>query len=602
MKSILLLIMLLLSSSLVFSQVLESDIKVSTAPQVQSWCEVAYNSISDQYLVVWEDYRTDDSTKSDIYGQLVDGDGALIGKNFPVCTDTANQYWPHVAFDPVTERYLVVFSDYRNGTLNEWGYEDWDGNYDVYGALLDKNGNHIETATSEADKCFGIAMHEAAIHYPSLAFNDTEETFLVVWSDYRHDNSAIYGQLVDTDGNLLSPPENADAAVNFAIATEPAKIAKDVPDVSFSPLINEWLVVFAQGDMDNSSIHVQRVNGQGALLKRDGAEGIEPLLVVADTHLGIDPAQPRLEFNSETGVGLSKKASATTRCECLVTWRHKTADDIDLYGQRIAFYSDDEAVSLGLKETATGGQTYYAVALTADGVPSELPPSIYPISNAAHARAAAGLAFGAQDNEFMAIWGDWREGRFQPADLYGQRLWIAQDNKMIWLGEERSALVDADENFPIRTTEHFEGGNLIGVAHNARRNEFFVAYTFELGDQSSPPDIYACRIAGSEPSTVHLAGSSLPQAFELMPNYPNPFNPETTIRYQTAQSSFVEIAIYNPAGQRVRTLFRSSQPAGSHSVVWDGRIDSGQTAVSGVYLCVLMVDGVAKAQKLTLLR
>lgn len=602
MKSILLLIMLLLSSSLVFSQVLESDIKVSTAPQVQSWCDVAYNSKSDQYLVVWEDYRTEDSTKSDIYGQRVDGNGTLIGKNFPVCTDTANQFWPHVAFDPVKERYLVVFSDYRNGTLNEWGYEDWGGNYDVYGSLLDKNGNHIETATSEADKCFGIATHKAAIHYPSLAYNATDQTFLVVWSDYRHENSAIYGQIVDTDGTLLSPPAAPDAAVNFAVATEPTNVAKDVPDVSFSSLIDEWLVVFAQGDMDNSTINVQRVNRQGVLLKRDGVEGMEPLLVIQDTHIGIDPAQPRLCFNSETGVALNKKAIATTRCECLVTWRQKVDGDIDLYGQRIAFYTDDEAVSLGLKEETSGDQTFYAVALTSDGVPSELPPSVYPISNAAQVRAAAGLAFGAQDNEFMAIWGDWREGRFQPADLYGQRLWISEDNKLIWLGEDRSAPVDADENFPIRMTEHFEGGNLIGVAHNTKRNEFFVAYTIELADQSSPSDIYGCRIAGSEPSAVHLAGSSMPQKFELMPNYPNPFNPETTIRYQTAKPAFVEIAIYNPAGQRVRTLYRSSQPAGSHSVVWDGRIDSGQTAVSGVYLCVLMVDGVAKAQKLTLLR
>jgi hypothetical protein len=601
MKNVMLLT-LLLSTSLVIAQVLESDIKVSTAPQVQAWSEVAYNSISDQYLVVWEDYRTEDSTKSDIYGQLVDGDGSLIGENFPVCTDTANQYWPHVAFDPVKERYLVVFSDYRNGTLDEWGYEDWQGNYDVYAALLDKKGNHIETANSGADKCFGIATHEAAIHYPSLAYNDLEETFLVVWSDYRHDNSAIYGQIVDTDGMLLSPPTVPDAAVNFAIATEMMNIAKDVPDVSFSPLINEWLVVFAQGDMHNSTIKVQRVNRQGVLLKRDGVEGMEPLLVVKDTHLGTDPAQPRLCFNSETGAALNKQAIATTRCECLVTWRQKVDNDIDLYCQRIAFYPDDVAVSLGLKEETSGDQTFYAVALTPDGVPGELPPLVYPISNAAQARAAAGLAFGAQDNEFMAIWGDWRQGRFQPADLYGQRLWIAEDDKMIWLGEDRSAPVDADKNFPIRITEHFEGGNLIGVAHNTKRNEFFVAYTFELADQSSPSDIYGCRITGSEPSAVRLAASSLPRQFELMPNYPNPFNPETTIRYRTAQAAFVEIAIYNPAGQRVRTLCRASRPAGSHSVVWDGRIDSGQTAVSGVYLCVLMVDGVAKAQKLTLLK
>lgn len=601
-KSQVAIILFFCSWSLIFAQVLDPVIKISMAPDLQSWTEVAYNSVSDQYLVVWEDYRTQDSTKSDIYAQLVNGDGTLVGENFAVCTDTSNQYWPHVAFDPRHERYLVVFSDYRNGTLNQWGYEDWQGNYDVYGALLDKNGNLIETPHSEADGCFGISTHEAAIHYPVVSYNDLSGAFLVVWADYRHENSAIYGQIVDSQGGFLAPGDPSDPAVNFAIATQPDDLNKDVPDVSYSPLVDEWLIVYAQGDMSASSVYVQRVNQQGELLKRDGSKGAEALLVSADTKVGTDPAQPRVQFNHTAGSNMKKATTATPFCECLVVWRQKPNNDVDLYCQRIAFYSNAQAATLGLKDQASGEQTFYAVALTRDGVPSEMPPSIYPLSNAENAQGAAALAFSGEDNEFFAVWGDNRKGRLEKADLYGQRMWIDDNMNMVWLNEERSAPVEPDLNFPIMDTEHFEGGNLLGVVHNALRNEFFVVFAFEDQEAATPADIYAYRIAGSEPSVVHMAERTMPQEFDLLPNFPNPFNPETTIQYRISKAAYVEIAIYNPAGQKVKTLHHSRQPAGNHAVIWDGTTDSGQAAVSGLYLCRIQVDRAAKTQKLTLLR
>ncbi|NKB71012.1 MAG: hypothetical protein GKR89_28415 [Candidatus Latescibacteria bacterium] len=76
-----------------------------------------------------------------------------------------------------------------------------------------------------------------------------------------------------------------------------------------------------------------------------------------------------------------------------------------------------------------------------------------------------------------------------------------------------------------------------------------------------------------------------PERFALLPNYPNPFGPETTIPYQLGEACPVRVDIYNSLGQRVRTLVDQFQQAGPQETGWDGRDDSGQDVAAGVYLC-----------------
>ena len=66
-------------------------------------------------------------------------------------------------------------------------------------------------------------------------------------------------------------------------------------------------------------------------------------------------------------------------------------------------------------------------------------------------------------------------------------------------------------------------------------------------------------------------------------NYPNPFNPTTTISYAMDVNSYVYIDIYNVKGQKVIELFNGLVNAGNHSVVWDGKDDKGKAVKSGVY-------------------
>jgi hypothetical protein len=77
--------------------------------------------------------------------------------------------------------------------------------------------------------------------------------------------------------------------------------------------------------------------------------------------------------------------------------------------------------------------------------------------------------------------------------------------------------------------------------------------------------------------------AALPAEFALRQNYPNPFNPSTNIEYQLPQPAQVRLVVYNALGQFVKQLVNRQQPAGFHTVVWDGRDKHGNHVPSGVY-------------------
>jgi photosystem II stability/assembly factor-like uncharacterized protein len=94
-------------------------------------------------------------------------------------------------------------------------------------------------------------------------------------------------------------------------------------------------------------------------------------------------------------------------------------------------------------------------------------------------------------------------------------------------------------------------------------------------------------------TSVRETTAEAPASFALEQNYPNPFwseatsrlagNPSTSINYQLLQAAPTSLTIYNMLGQEVRKLVNTQQPAGYHTVVWDGRDNAGRPVPSGVY-------------------
>ena len=75
-------------------------------------------------------------------------------------------------------------------------------------------------------------------------------------------------------------------------------------------------------------------------------------------------------------------------------------------------------------------------------------------------------------------------------------------------------------------------------------------------------------------------------------NYPNPFNPTTTIFFSIPNESDVEITVFNIKGQKVKSLVKDSFESGNHSVVWNSKDDTGKSVSSGVYFFKLNLNGV----------
>jgi hypothetical protein len=91
-------------------------------------------------------------------------------------------------------------------------------------------------------------------------------------------------------------------------------------------------------------------------------------------------------------------------------------------------------------------------------------------------------------------------------------------------------------------------------------------------------------------------------ALRLEQNHPNPFNPETTIRYTVPTGGLVDMKIYDVSGRLVRTLVSRELPAGEHSVLWDGKNTGGESVASGVYFYRMIAGGQAVTKKMVMLR
>ncbi len=95
----------------------------------------------------------------------------------------------------------------------------------------------------------------------------------------------------------------------------------------------------------------------------------------------------------------------------------------------------------------------------------------------------------------------------------------------------------------------------------------------------------------SVPFTVSVVLPPQPVVFSLADNYPNPFNPQTTIQYALPQAADVMLTVYNVVGQPVRTLVAEHQAAGRYAVEWDATNDSGHSVSSGMYFYRLQAGG-----------
>ena len=117
--------------------------------------------------------------------------------------------------------------------------------------------------------------------------------------------------------------------------------------------------------------------------------------------------------------------------------------------------------------------------------------------------------------------------------------------------------------------------------------------------------VYATpRAALSKPALSDDAEfvSDVPDTFFVAQNFPNPYNPETTIPYGLPEGVHVRLVIYNVLGQEIRTLVNEMQPAGYHRVVWDNKDAFGRSVSNGVYLYRIVAGDFVQTKKMLILK
>jgi len=159
----------------------------------------------------------------------------------------------------------------------------------------------------------------------------------------------------------------------------------------------------------------------------------------------------------------------------------------------------------------------------------------------------------------------------------------------------------SDLNVQARATIDFDAAGNIVFMENANEHVFFLSPPGQGGTNSF-------TTTGSDTVLVNTSlvigetGGQLPNSYRLEANYPNPFNPSTTIKYQLAKSGATILRIYNTVGEEIRTLVHENQSAGKYTVNWNGKDNQGNAVASGLYILTLRSGEFQKSQQMILLK
>jgi len=127
-------------------------------------------------------------------------------------------------------------------------------------------------------------------------------------------------------------------------------------------------------------------------------------------------------------------------------------------------------------------------------------------------------------------------------------------------------------------------------------NTVYVSTTILAGSATDPHSFLYAIATGADSTTDVIENSDI-SSFRLFENYPNPFNPSTTIRFDLAQTGFVSLTVYNLLGQEVAELVNGEMKPGSYHVTWNSSSHS-----SGLYFYRLQSGGQSLTRKMLLVK
>lgn len=565
------------------------------------------------FIVTW-DHFTSGTTDYDIYGQRYASDGTPIGNNFKVNDDSGNRPQSRPAVSTAgTGDFTIAWEDRRI----------WDS--DIYAQQYVSDGTPIGNNFEVNDD----TLSNADQGYPSMVV-DNNGDFIITWHDYRDGRSDIYAQRISNSGTPID--------TNFRVSADTLQNDQNFPDIASDD--NDNFVIAWIGGYDK--IYAQRFSSDGMPLgnnfKVNDASG-QIIFQPSALSIAIDSSgdfvicwEERRNFSnlkiyaqrySYDGIPLGSNfvvnddtvnanhfapdVSMDENGNFIVTWINSSGD-YDIYAQR--FSQDGNPIGNNFKVNEDSTNMDHFFPSTETNTAGEFIVSWY---------------LGNISNKNLNVYGQ----RYSANGVKIGNSFRISENKISIDSDMRGPAISFDENgnFVITWEDYFN--NKIYAQRYANDgtpigNNFHI--TGEDSSLQRAPDVvlWNNRIYNTwEDNREILTGydvwanvldfdnpvgisddapRSITKAFVLNQNYPNPFNPSTTISYELPERSYVEIFVYNIAGQKIKTLINKEQQAGSYKIQWDGNNDQGIPVASGIYLYRLKKEGLVKTRKMILIR
>lgn len=323
---------------------------------------VAYNSTANQYLVVWSDWRGS-VPGFDIYGQRVAASGRLVGpaSHISAADAASDRDLPVVAYNPVTNQYLVVWADARNR------YQPPLRGYDIYGRLVSARGSPV-------GRDFRISGPGATAwdSHPAVVYNPTANEFLVVWVDPRDHEARgadIYGRRIAADGSRVG--------FDFRISDPGATAWENQPAVAHNPITNQYLVVW----QDDRDLPTSQHDVYGRRVRANGSRVGDEFRIS--------------RWGPTSGGGAPEVTYVPTSNQYLVVWSDYRSVNrgADIYGRRL---------------TARGNRTGLDFRISGPGATAnERDPAV---------------VYNSVADESLVVWEDYRSDAARGQDIYGRRV------------------------------------------------------------------------------------------------------------------------------------------------------------------------------------
>lgn len=490
-----------------------------------------------------------------------------IVKDFQV-TDAINDSEPEdpkIAIGP-DGSFIIAWDDHRRE--KEIGYYALE---DVYAQRFNSNGVP-QGKNFQVNDDVGIYEHCS----PDVVIGPEGQS-LIVWMDERNGQADIYAQRYDESGNKIG--------VNFQVNDDESLKDQWLPAIAMDSQGQSIAVWFDERN-GNQEIFGQKFNPSG---EKEGNN-----FRVSDNR-NTRKDWPSIAANTKGLFGVIWQEEKDDSLSIRIQFYNLNAERIGnnriitdtllihTYLPQIGINEDGSylVIGAGKRERDPDETDIYGQFYNQDG--EEILKKFIVNYISSYSVRAQSLSL-APEGHFVVVWGD-NLGNTYRRDVFGQRF----DKFANRIGG----------NFRINNdlTDKYQGEPDVVLSNDFA---YYTWYDCRLGDSH----VFACVDFFPAPATsVKQTSSIITKHFELSSNYPNPFNPQTTIPLSVREKSWLSLTIYDVLGRSINNIYEGIIEPGNHNFLWDGTNNLGKSVPAGIYFCRLVnQEGIQATQKMLLIK